>query len=253
MGKKTLVKMGGDLVVLCEHECSMFSSCGSSRTRMCLRESQESLVFGDYWGDDCGSGGAGVVVEFLKNFAGTERLNWWQWGVGVGFASWAIGCVVKWIPVPEKPFLLHPSLPPIGRTSFSSTPVNQNNNVELAIKGKELEATTEDSSCNNQREGVSAAVNDGEGEQAVIGVGKIKQEFVDANPGFGPKVKEGAVEEERDVKGVKGDQVKVKVESFVEGGERVQSVEIEGGHEKHDNVYAADGTEKCDNAAEGEH
>ncbi|KAF7148682.1 hypothetical protein RHSIM_Rhsim03G0171000 [Rhododendron simsii] len=133
-----------------------------------------------------------------------------------------------------------------------STPVDQNNNVALAIKGVALEATTEDSTCNNQREGVSAAVNDGEGEQAVNGVGKTKQEFVDANPGFGPKVKEGAVGEERDVKGVKRDQIKEKVERFVEGGERVESVEREGRHEKNDNVYAAEGTEKCDNAAESE-
>ncbi|KAI8566321.1 hypothetical protein RHMOL_Rhmol02G0031800 [Rhododendron molle] len=48
-----------------------------------------------------------VMVEFLKKFADTERLNWWQWGVCVGFASvsWPIGWIVKWIPVPEKPFL----------------------------------------------------------------------------------------------------------------------------------------------------
>ncbi|KAF7150132.1 hypothetical protein RHSIM_Rhsim02G0030000 [Rhododendron simsii] len=48
-----------------------------------------------------------VMVEFLKKFADTERLNWWQWGVNVGFASvsWPIGWTVKWIPVPEKPFL----------------------------------------------------------------------------------------------------------------------------------------------------
>ncbi|XP_058202205.1 putative calcium-transporting ATPase 13, plasma membrane-type [Rhododendron vialii] len=47
-----------------------------------------------------------VMVEFLKKFADTERLNWWQWGVCVGFASvsWPIGWTVKWIPVPEKPF-----------------------------------------------------------------------------------------------------------------------------------------------------
>ncbi|KAH7856834.1 hypothetical protein Vadar_005999 [Vaccinium darrowii] len=47
-----------------------------------------------------------VMVEFLKKFADTERLNWWQWGVCVGFASasWPIGWVVKLIPVPEKPF-----------------------------------------------------------------------------------------------------------------------------------------------------
>ncbi|KAF7150243.1 hypothetical protein RHSIM_Rhsim02G0039200 [Rhododendron simsii] len=50
-----------------------------------------------------------VVVEFLKKVVGTERLNWWQWGVCVGSASvsWPIGWVVKWIPVPQKPFLLH--------------------------------------------------------------------------------------------------------------------------------------------------
>ncbi|KAF7150383.1 hypothetical protein RHSIM_Rhsim02G0031100 [Rhododendron simsii] len=48
-----------------------------------------------------------VMVEFLKKFADTERLNWWQWGVCVGFASvsWPIGWTVKWIPVPERPFL----------------------------------------------------------------------------------------------------------------------------------------------------
>ncbi|KAF7149732.1 hypothetical protein RHSIM_Rhsim02G0031000 [Rhododendron simsii] len=48
-----------------------------------------------------------VMVEFLRKFADTERLNWWQWGVCVGFASvsWPIGWIVKWIPVPEKPFL----------------------------------------------------------------------------------------------------------------------------------------------------
>ncbi|KAI8566330.1 hypothetical protein RHMOL_Rhmol02G0032500 [Rhododendron molle] len=48
-----------------------------------------------------------VMVEFLKKFADTERLNWWQWGVCVEFASvsWPIGWIVKWIPVPEKPFL----------------------------------------------------------------------------------------------------------------------------------------------------
>ncbi|KAF7112867.1 hypothetical protein RHSIM_RhsimUnG0184300 [Rhododendron simsii] len=49
-----------------------------------------------------------VMVEFLKKFADTERLNWRQWGVCVGFASvsWPLGWVVKWIPVPEKLFLV---------------------------------------------------------------------------------------------------------------------------------------------------
>ncbi|CAL5395398.1 unnamed protein product [Camellia sinensis] len=47
-----------------------------------------------------------VMVEFLKKFASTERLNLWQWGVCIGFAavSWPIGWVVKLTPVPKKPF-----------------------------------------------------------------------------------------------------------------------------------------------------
>ncbi|XP_052189048.1 putative calcium-transporting ATPase 13, plasma membrane-type [Diospyros lotus] len=47
-----------------------------------------------------------LMVEFLKKFASTERLNWWQWGVCIGFAamSWPIGFLVKCIPVPDRPF-----------------------------------------------------------------------------------------------------------------------------------------------------
>lgn len=47
------------------------------------------------------------MVEFLKKFADTERLNWGQWGICIGLAavSWPIGWVVKLIPVPDKPFL----------------------------------------------------------------------------------------------------------------------------------------------------
>ncbi|KAL0348910.1 UNVERIFIED_CONTAM: putative calcium-transporting ATPase 13, plasma membrane-type [Sesamum angustifolium] len=47
-----------------------------------------------------------VMVEFLKKFADTERLTWSQWGVciGIAAASWPIGWVVKFIPVPERPF-----------------------------------------------------------------------------------------------------------------------------------------------------
>ncbi|KAG2722222.1 hypothetical protein I3760_02G119200 [Carya illinoinensis] len=47
-----------------------------------------------------------VMVEFLKKFADTERLNWVQWGacIGVAAVSWPIGWIVKWIPVPERPF-----------------------------------------------------------------------------------------------------------------------------------------------------
>jgi Ca2+-transporting ATPase len=48
-----------------------------------------------------------VMVEFLKKFADTERLNFVQWGACIGMAalSWPIGWTVKWIPVPQKPFL----------------------------------------------------------------------------------------------------------------------------------------------------
>ncbi|KAJ9154253.1 hypothetical protein P3X46_027609 [Hevea brasiliensis] len=46
-----------------------------------------------------------LMVEFLKKFADTERLNWGQWVACIGMAavSWPIGWVVKSLPVPEKP------------------------------------------------------------------------------------------------------------------------------------------------------
>ena len=45
-----------------------------------------------------------VMVEFLKRFANTERLDWGQWGACIGLAalSWPIGWVVKCIPVSGK-------------------------------------------------------------------------------------------------------------------------------------------------------
>ena len=48
-----------------------------------------------------------VMVEFLKKFADTERLNWGQWGACLGIAaiSWPLGWVVKCISVSKKPFL----------------------------------------------------------------------------------------------------------------------------------------------------
>uniref|UniRef100_A0A5B6YGK5 Calcium-transporting ATPase n=1 Tax=Davidia involucrata TaxID=16924 RepID=A0A5B6YGK5_DAVIN len=51
-----------------------------------------------------------VMVEFLKRFANTERLNWGQWGACIGIAalSWPIGWLVKCIPVSSK---LHLNLP----------------------------------------------------------------------------------------------------------------------------------------------
>lgn len=48
-----------------------------------------------------------VMVEFLKKFAGTERLNWREWIICIGFGavSWPIGFLVKLIPVSDKPLL----------------------------------------------------------------------------------------------------------------------------------------------------
>uniref|UniRef100_A0A7N0TUM8 Calcium-transporting ATPase n=1 Tax=Kalanchoe fedtschenkoi TaxID=63787 RepID=A0A7N0TUM8_KALFE len=48
-----------------------------------------------------------LMVEFLKKFADTERLDWGQWGacIGVAAASWPIAWVVKCIPVSDRPFL----------------------------------------------------------------------------------------------------------------------------------------------------
>ncbi|OMO96363.1 Cation-transporting P-type ATPase [Corchorus olitorius] len=42
-----------------------------------------------------------VMVEFLKRFANTQRLNWGQWAACIVIAalSWPIGWLVKWIPV----------------------------------------------------------------------------------------------------------------------------------------------------------
>ncbi|XP_028782616.1 putative calcium-transporting ATPase 13, plasma membrane-type [Neltuma alba] len=48
-----------------------------------------------------------LMVEFLKKFADTKRLDWGQWGACILIAaiSWPIGWVVKFIPVPKRPLL----------------------------------------------------------------------------------------------------------------------------------------------------
>ncbi|PIN22072.1 Calcium transporting ATPase [Handroanthus impetiginosus] len=58
-----------------------------------------------------------VMVEFLKNFADTERLNWGQWGVCIviAAASWPIGFLVKFLPVPERPLFSYFSLKTVLR------------------------------------------------------------------------------------------------------------------------------------------
>ncbi|KAK0599030.1 hypothetical protein LWI29_001747 [Acer saccharum] len=45
-----------------------------------------------------------AMIEFLKKYANTERLNWGQWGVCIGIAalSWPIGFLFKCIPVSGK-------------------------------------------------------------------------------------------------------------------------------------------------------
>ncbi|GAB4830428.1 Calcium-transporting ATPase 12, plasma membrane-type [Ancistrocladus abbreviatus] len=47
-----------------------------------------------------------LMVELLRKFANTERLNGLQWGACIIIAavSWPIGWLVKFIPVPEEPF-----------------------------------------------------------------------------------------------------------------------------------------------------
>ncbi|GLU07606.1 hypothetical protein SLE2022_245590 [Rubroshorea leprosula] len=47
-----------------------------------------------------------VMVEFLKNFANTQKLKLWQWGICIVIAAitWLIGYMVKFIPVSHKPF-----------------------------------------------------------------------------------------------------------------------------------------------------
>ncbi|KAF5454670.1 hypothetical protein F2P56_024317, partial [Juglans regia] len=42
-----------------------------------------------------------IMVESLKRFANTQRLDWGQWGACIGLAalSWPIGWLVKFIPV----------------------------------------------------------------------------------------------------------------------------------------------------------
>ncbi|MBA0651668.1 hypothetical protein Goklo_018974, partial [Gossypium klotzschianum] len=46
-----------------------------------------------------------VMVEFLKRFTDTERLNWGQWGacIAIAAASCPLGWAVKCLPVPKKP------------------------------------------------------------------------------------------------------------------------------------------------------
>ncbi|KAG6409169.1 hypothetical protein SASPL_132203 [Salvia splendens] len=48
-----------------------------------------------------------IMVEFLKKFADTERLNWAQWRscIGIAMISWLVGWLLRRIPVPEKPYL----------------------------------------------------------------------------------------------------------------------------------------------------
>ncbi|TVU17570.1 hypothetical protein EJB05_33614, partial [Eragrostis curvula] len=60
-----------------------------------------------------------LMVEMLAKFVGTQRLSWAQWGVCgvIAIMSWPIAWVVKFIPVPDKPF--HEILPKFTFRFFS--------------------------------------------------------------------------------------------------------------------------------------
>ncbi|TYJ20831.1 hypothetical protein E1A91_A08G023900v1 [Gossypium mustelinum] len=46
-----------------------------------------------------------IIVEFLGKFAKTEKLSWQLWlvSIGIGFISWPLAILGKFIPVPETP------------------------------------------------------------------------------------------------------------------------------------------------------
>ncbi|TYH56513.1 hypothetical protein ES332_D08G024700v1 [Gossypium tomentosum] len=46
-----------------------------------------------------------IIVEFLGKFAKTEKLSWQLWlvSIGIGFISWPLATLGKFIPVPETP------------------------------------------------------------------------------------------------------------------------------------------------------
>ncbi|CAM6102585.1 unnamed protein product [Calypogeia fissa] len=48
-----------------------------------------------------------LIVEFLRKFASTHPLTWQQWliCIGIGFVSWPLGFLLKFIPVREKPYV----------------------------------------------------------------------------------------------------------------------------------------------------
>jgi P-type Ca2+ transporter type 2C len=52
-----------------------------------------------------------LMVELLRRFAGTQMLNWQQWGICIGVAAitWPLGWLIKFIPVNKEP--LHQMLP----------------------------------------------------------------------------------------------------------------------------------------------
>ncbi|MBA0795648.1 hypothetical protein Gohar_006494 [Gossypium harknessii] len=79
-----------------------------------------------------------VMVEFLKNFADTERLKLWQWGLCILFAafSWPIAWVVKLIPVSDKPFFsyLKRSKPSSQLNKSSTTRNLQSAGMELEVQ-----------------------------------------------------------------------------------------------------------------------
>ncbi|GER24876.1 calcium-transporting ATPase [Striga asiatica] len=78
------------------------------------RDLERKNVFRGVWGNRLFLGIIGVtvvlqavMVEFLRDFAGTVRLSWAEWGACVAIAavSWPIGWAMKFMPVGRRPFL----------------------------------------------------------------------------------------------------------------------------------------------------
>jgi Ca2+-transporting ATPase len=47
-----------------------------------------------------------VIVQFLNKFAQTVKLNakWWGLCIAIGFVSWPVAFIFKFVPVPDKQF-----------------------------------------------------------------------------------------------------------------------------------------------------
>ncbi|PPD82608.1 hypothetical protein GOBAR_DD20440 [Gossypium barbadense] len=94
--------------------CQVFNKFNSRKLekKNVLRKLEKKNVFDDIHKNKMFIGITGVtivlqvvMVEFLKRFTDTERLNWGQWGacIAIAAASCPLGWAVKCLPVPKKP------------------------------------------------------------------------------------------------------------------------------------------------------